>query len=147
MGRRFFEDLVVGESAVSGTLLVDKAEMLCFAREFDPQYFHADEEAAKTSRFGEVISSGQYTMVLWRKLDHQIAKDIAWICGVGWEQVRWPVPVRAGDTLHAKARCLDKRDSRSDASRGVVRMEYQLPNQNDQVVFQCHSTNLIEKRC
>ena len=95
--RRFLEDLEVGHIETSAPMTVDREAMLRFAQEFDPQYFHADETAARESRFGDVIASGQYTMVLWRQLDHQIAQDIAWICGVAWDDVRWPVAVRAGD--------------------------------------------------
>lgn len=144
--RRLYEDLVIGQVEQSGTVTVDRAHMLDFAREYDPQYFHVDEEAAKSSRFGDVIASGQYTMMLWRKLDHQISHDIAWICGVGWDDVRWPVAVYAGDTLQARAWCISKRESSKDPSRGVVRFQYELTNQRDEVVFTSVSTNLIERR-
>jgi len=93
---------------------------------------------------GEVIASGQYTMVIWRQLDHQIANDIAWICGIAWDDVRWPIAVRAGDSLRATAECLEKRISSSDENRGVVKYRYQLINQNQDIVFQCISTNLVE---
>lgn len=143
---RYYEDLVVDETRRSGSLRVEPEAMLAFARKYDPQYFHADPEAAKASRFGEVIASGQYTMVLWRQLDHQIAADIAWICGVAWDEVRWPKAVRGGDTLTAESTCLDKRRSTKDPSRGVVRCRYRLLNQDEQTVFSCISTNLIETR-
>ncbi len=144
--RRFYEDLNVGPLGQSNTLTVDKQAMIAFARQFDPQYFHADEGAAASSQFGEVIASGIYTMALWRQLEHQISHNIAWICGVGWQDVRWPVAVRAGDTLRARTSCLDKRHSDSDAGRGVIRCHYELLNQNDEIVFNCVSTNLIEMR-
>lgn len=143
--RRFLEDLIVGEVRESESTTVDHDQMVAFAKLYDPQYFHADPEAARHSRFGEVIASGQYTMVLWRQLDHQIARDIAWICGVAWDNVRWPVAVRAGDQLYARATCLDKRVSGKDPSRGVVRYRYELINQHDQVVFCAESTNLVER--
>jgi acyl dehydratase len=142
--KRYYHDLVKGQVEISPSLLIDKQKMLSFAAEYDPQYFHADEDAAKQSRFGEVIASGQFTMVIWRQLDHQLAYDIAWICGIAWDDVRWPVAVRAGDELHATAECLEKRPSASDPSRGVVEYRYQLINQHDQVVFHCLSTNLVE---
>lgn len=143
---RYYEDLIVGEAHESSTLMVDKARMLAFAAEYDPQYFHADEEAARASIFGEVVASGIYTMALWRQLDHQLASDIAWICGVAWDDVRFPQAVRAGDTLRARAQCLEKRESRSDPARGVVRYRYELFNQRDEVVFSCISTNLVQRR-
>ena len=144
--KRYLEDLEVGETETSAPLTVDRDDMIAFAKRYDPQYFHADEAAAKGSRFGEVIASGQYTMVLWRQLDHRIAHDIAWICGVGWDEVRWPVAVRAGDELRARSSVIDKRRSERDPTRGVVRCRYELLNQEDEVVWSCVSTNLVEAR-
>lgn len=144
--RRYFDDLVVGEIRESGSRRVDLAEMLEFARLYDPQYFHADPDQARNSVFGEVIASGIQTMALWRRLDHEISGDIAWICGVAWEDVRWPTAVRAGDTLRARAECLAKRASGSDPSRGVVEYRYTLLNQKDETVFTCRSINLVETR-
>lgn len=144
--RRCYEDLVEGEQHVSGTRKVSEAELLEFARKYDPQYFHVDPEQAKRSVFGELVASGIFTMAIWRQLDHEIAHDIAWICGVAWDDVRFPVAVRAGDTLQAYAKCLSKRESRGDPRRGVVVFAYELRNQHDEVVFTCKSTNLIERR-
>ena len=143
---RYYEDLVIGEIRESGHLTVDKQEMLAFARRYDPQYFHTDEEAAKQSVFGEAVASGIYTMALWRQLDHQIAHDIAWICGVGWDEVRFARAVRPGDELRARAECVSKRESRSDSGRGVVVFRYELFNDRNEVVFSCLSTNLVERR-
>lgn len=146
MPTRFFEDLIPGESRESAELTVDGDEMLAFGRKYDPQYFHADPEAARQSVFGEVVASGIYTMALWRRLDHEIAHDIAWICGVAWDDVRFAKAVRAGDRLRARAECLDKRPSASDPRRGIVRFRYELTNQRGEVVFSCISANLVERR-
>ena len=145
-GRRYLEDLVVGETAESPPLVIDRGEMLDFARRNDPQYFHADPEAARSSIFGEVIASGIYTMAVWRRLDHLISGNIAWICGVAWQDVRWPVATRAGDTVRARWECVGLRPSASDPARGVVEMRYTLLNQRDQVLFTCLSINLVERR-
>lgn len=144
--RRCLEDLVVGETRESPPLVIDLEEMLDFARRNDPQYFHADPVAARASIFGEVIASGIYTMAVWRRLDHRISSDIAWICGVAWQDVRWPVAMRAGDTVRARWECMALRPSSSDPSRGVVEMRYTLLNQRDQVLFTCVSINLVERR-
>ena len=143
---RYYEDLVEGEEATSGSLTVTEEELLEFARRYDPQYFHCDPEAARGSIFGGIVASGIYTMALWRQLDHQLAHDIAWICGVAWDDVRFPVAVRAGDTLRARAKCLSKRPSSSRPERGVAVYEYVLLNQRDETVFTCRSTNLVERR-
>jgi len=143
---RYYEDLVEGEETTSGTRTLTEKELLEFARQYDPQYFHCDPDAARGSVFGGIVASGIYTMALWRQLDHQIAHDIAWICGVAWDDVRFPVAVRAGDTLRARAKCLSKRPSGSRPERGVVVYQYVLLNQRDETVFSCRSTNLVERR-
>ncbi|HEX5650486.1 MAG TPA: MaoC family dehydratase [Steroidobacteraceae bacterium] len=143
-GRRYYDDLVVGEVRESGEHRVELDELVAFARAYDPQYFHADPDAARGSVFGEVIASGIHTMALWRRLDHQISGDIAWICGVGWEEVKWPQAVRAGDRLRARYECLAKRRSGSDPTRGVVEFRYTLLNQRDETAWTCRSINLIE---
>jgi len=145
-GKRYFEDLEVGERLESTPRVVDKDEMLAFARRYDPQYFHADEDAARGSVFGEVVASGIYTMAIWRQLDHEIARDIAWICGVAWDDVRFPRALRAGDRVRARSRCLSKRASSSDPRRGIVEYQYELLTDSGEVVFTCRSTNLVERR-
>jgi acyl dehydratase len=142
--RRYYGDLVIGEVRESRARTVALDEIVAFARIYDPQYFHADVEAARGSRFGEVIASGIYTMALWRQLDHEISGDIAWICGVGWEEVTGPPAGRAGDQLRARAMGLAKRPSQSDPTRGVVEFRYELLNQREQIAWTCRSINLVE---
>jgi acyl dehydratase len=143
---RYYEDLREGEELESGIRQVSEAELCEFARQYDPQYFHTEPEVARDSIFGGVVASGIFTMAIWRQLDHQIAHDIAWICGVAWDEVRFPVAVRPGDALRARARCLSKRLSRKHPERGVVVYQYLLLNQRGETVFTCRSTNLIECR-
>lgn len=146
MHRLYLEDLKIGDHAESSETVVDHDEMLEFGRRYDPQYFHADPVAAKQSVFGEVIASGLYTTVLWRRLDHEISGHIAWICGVAWKETRWPKAIRAGDRLRARWVCRDVRVSRSDPTRGVVEMDYSLVNADGETMFTCRSVNLIERR-
>lgn len=143
---RYFEDLVEGEERLSSAREVTEAELLEFARTYDPQYFHADSQAAERSIFGGLIASGIFTMAVWRQLDHQICGDVAWICGVAWDDVRFPKAVRPGDALRARARCLSKRPSAKDPRRGVAVYQYTLLNQRGETVFTCRSTNLVERR-
>ncbi|MEM9169373.1 MAG: MaoC/PaaZ C-terminal domain-containing protein [Pseudomonadota bacterium] len=143
---RSFEDLRIGENSVSEPLTVDGADMVDFAKRYDPQWFHADEEAAKASIFGETVASGIYTAALWRKLDHSINGDVDFICGVAWEDVRWAKAVRAGDVLRATSEILEKRPSASDPTRGVAVFLYGLVNQHGETVFSCRSINLVRTR-
>jgi acyl dehydratase len=142
---RYFEDLAEGEEYVSATRTIDATECIEFAKRYDPQYFHANPAEAQRSVFGGVVASGIYTMAVWRQLDHSMAHDIAWICGVAWDDVRFPVALRPGDMISARGKCLSKRPSRSHPERGVVVFEYALINQRNEVVFTCRSTNLVER--
>lgn len=141
---RKFEDLAIGEARMSSPHVVDASDMLEFAQKYDPQWFHVDPARAKGSIFGEMVASGVYTAALWRRLDHEINSDIDFICGVAWEDVRWPKAVRAGDELRATSEILEKRASR-DPARGVVIFLYRLVDQHDDVVFSCRSINLVRR--
>jgi len=143
---RYYEDLLIGEVRESSARTVTLEELLEFATRYDPQYFHADPIAAKQSIFGEVIASGIHSAALWRALDHEISGDIHWICGVAWEDVRWPNPVRAGDMLRARAEALAKRLSSKDPKRGIVEYRYTLLNQREETAFTCRSINLVAVR-
>ena len=143
---RYYEDLLIGEVSESSARTVTLDELLEFAGRYDPQYFHADPIAARQSIFGEVIASGIHSAALWRALDHEISGDIHWICGVAWEDVRWPNPVRAGDTLRARAEPLAKRLSSKDPKRGIVEYRYTLLNQRGEIAFTCRSINIVASR-
>ena len=144
---RYFEDLEVGETCTSASRTVSEEEIVEFASRYDPQYFHMDPEAAESHpEFGEVIASGIHILALWRQLDHQITGDVRWICGIEWKQLRWNRPLKAGDSIRARAELLNKRPSASDGARGVVEYHYSLINQDNEEVFWCLSTNLVERR-
>lgn len=144
--KRYFEDLKVGDKHISSPRRITGDEMLEFARKYDPQWFHADAQAAKHSSFGGLIASGIFTAAIWRQLDHEINGDVAFVCGFGWDDVRWPVPVRPGDELHATSEVLDTRPSRSRTDRGHATFLYQVINQRGEVVLSFRSLNLVHCR-
>ena len=143
--QRYFEDLEVGQKAKSKSMQVERHALLEYARKYDPQPFHADEEKARDSIFGDVIASGTYTTALWRMLDHQINGDVAYVCGFGWDEVRWPVPVRPDDEIYATSEILELRDA-SKPDRGHALYLYQVINQREEVVLTFRSHNLIYRR-
>ena len=97
---RTYEDLSVGEFRRSRERTVTQDEILRFARDYDPQWFHSDAELARGSVFGELVASGIHVLALWRQLDHEINSDIDFVCGVGWDDLRLRHAIRAGDTIH-----------------------------------------------
>ncbi|HZU64847.1 MAG TPA: MaoC/PaaZ C-terminal domain-containing protein [Novosphingobium sp.] len=121
---RSFEDLAVGEYRQSAPRRVSREEILAFARQWDPQWFHADPEAAQGSVFGEVVASGIHVLALWRQMDHEINGDIDFVCGVGWDELRLKRAVRAGDAIHVTSRIEALRPSRSGQPRGTAITRY-----------------------
>ncbi len=144
---RYFEDLEIGEFAESSPTTVTEDEIVEFASRYDPQYFHMDPAAAKGHpQFGEVVASGIHILAVWRQRDHEISGDVRWICGISWDNLRWNHPMRAGDSVRARAKLIDKRVSGSRPDRGVVVYRYALVNQDDEELFYCTSTNYVERR-
>jgi acyl dehydratase len=146
MPSRYWEDLEVGETTRSRAMTVDGEDMVSFATKYDPQFFHADAEAAKASLFGGLIASGIYTAALWRVLDHEENGDIAWVCGVQWDAVRWKRAVRAGDRIYVTSVCVSKRPSKSRPGVGLAVMHHEMVNQDGDVVFEFDSTDLVYRR-
>lgn len=143
---RLFEDLVVGERRRSVERLVSEAEILKFAREYDPQWFHADPDAARASVFGELVASGIHALAIWRQLDHAMNGDIAWVCGVAWEDARWRRGLRAGTVVHAESQMLELRPSASDPGRGVTRMRCALVQADGVTLLDFVSVALVYTR-
>jgi acyl dehydratase len=143
---RYWEDIEVGEHFTSRTRTVTEAEIVTFAKEYDPQYFHADPVEAKRSVFGEVVASGVHNLAIWRQLDHEITGDIRWICGVAWDDFRWKRALRAEDTVFVTATCMSKRPSESKENRGIAVYRYRMVNQDSLDIFRMDSTNLVERR-
>ncbi len=143
---RKFEDLVIGEERRSGPRTVSEEEMVEFARKYDPQWFHADPEAARESVFGEVVASGVFVLAIWRQLDHAINSDIDFICGIGFDEFRLEKAMRPGDTVTAHSRIVELMPSKSRDDRGTAITEYRLTNQNDETVLRFKSINLVRRR-
>lgn len=143
---RHFEDLKLGETRRSRSRTVTEAEMLDFASKYDPQWFHADPELAAQSAFGGLIGSGIFTAALWRQLDHEINQDVAFVCGVAWEKVKWKQPLRPGDTIYVTSEIVDLRPSRSHLDRGVAIYECMVRKADGTIVLSFESVNLVYMR-
>ena len=114
----YFEDFAVGQTYRSETHVVDAAAIKAFAVQFDPQPFHLDEETAKPTFFRGLAASGWHTAALTMRLMVTGGLPIAGgIIGAGFEEMRWPRPVRPGDTLRVEVEVLDLRPSRSRRTR------------------------------
>lgn len=146
MRKRYFDDLEVGETKVSEAVEITAEEIIEFATRFDPQPFHTDPVEAKKSFFKGLVASGTHTIAYWRRLDHEINGDIAFICGLEYEHIKLHRPLRAGDQMHLKTKLIEKLPSRSDPARGIVKFEYFVYNQSGELLASIKSTSLVARQ-
>ena len=143
----YLEDATAGDVLDLGSRTVTEAEILAFARDFDPQPFHIDPEAAAQSIFGGIIASGWHTCALtMRLMVDSFLSRAASLGSPGVEQIRWLRPVRPDDTLSARIVVLDVRASQSKPDRGSVRMRTEVTNQAGELVMTMENTGLIGRR-
>jgi acyl dehydratase len=146
MAERYFEDFAVGQLFESAAYTLDEEELIRFAREYDPQPFHLDVEAATRSVFGGLAASGWHTAALTIKLLVESDLDIAGgIVGGVIEVLEWPQPVRAGDTMTVRSEILEVSNSRSRRG-GKVRMRSETVTQNGDVVQRMTALLLVPSR-
>jgi acyl dehydratase len=147
MPRWYFEDLKAGQVFALGSRTITRDEIITFARQFDPQPFHLDEEAAKASIYGGLLASGWHTAaILMRLLYDGFVKDAASMGSPGVDEVRWLKPVRPGDTLTARFTVLETTPSRSKPDRGIVRSLSEVLNQRGDVVMTTKGMSLLGRR-
>lgn len=147
MTQRWLEDYVPGAVHELGTVTVEESEILEFARRFDPQPMHTDPELALRTPFGGVIASGWHTAGLMMRL--YAVKYLSYpssVASPGMEELRWPRPVRGGDTLCVRVTVLDARPSKSKPDRGVVQSLIQVFNQDGDEVMSMRAANMILRR-
>jgi len=145
--RLYFEDFAVGQVYRSDSLTVDTAAIKTFAAQFDPQPFHLDEVAAKSTLFGGLAASGFHTAALTMRLLVDSGAPIAGgIIGGGLDELRWPRPTRPGDTLHTESEVVEVRSSRSRSREGLVKMRTTTLNQNGEPVQIMVANLLVPKR-
>ena len=146
MSERYLEDFVARQTFGSGRLRVDKEQISRFALEFDPQPFHLDEEAARNTIFQGLAASGWHTAALtMRLLVESELRPAGGIVAAGFDEFRWPKPVRPGDELHLEIEVLEVRPSRSRPDQGLIKLRSTTLNQNGEAV-QVTVGNLIVLR-
>jgi acyl dehydratase len=147
MSYRSFEDFRPGETLELGSRTVSEADIIGFAREYDPQSFHIDPEAARQSTFGGLVASGwQSCVVFMRLLVDGMLKESSALASPGIDEIRWLKPVRPGDCLTAKITVIDATPSRSKPDRGLVRHACELTNQRGEVVMTMRALALFARR-
>jgi acyl dehydratase len=142
---KFFEDIQVGERIAIGRHTFSAAEIKAFAARFDPQPFHLDEAIARSTFFKKLVASGWHTTAVTMQLLVKTLPLSHGIIGSGVDELRWPRPVKPGDTLRVHCEVIDVTPSKLEPSRGTVRMRMTTLNQHDQPV-QTMIANLLAFR-
>jgi acyl dehydratase len=131
----YLDDYKVGDRFSSHTVTVSADEIIAFGRLYDPQPFHTDIEAAKTSVFHGLAASGWHTAALTMRLFvESMHKPAGGLLGAGVEVLDWPLPVRPGDTLHIEGEVIAARQSRTKPTQGIVTVRALTINQNGDAV-------------
>src|SRR5216683_1653484 len=143
MAARYLDDFAVGQIFASGRMRIDEDRIKSFAAEFDPQPFHLDAEAARKSLFGGLAASGWHTAALtMRLLVESEIKPVGGVVGAGFDELRWPRPVRPGDELRIESEVLEVRPSKSRPDQGLIKLRTTTLNQNGDPV-QVSVANLL----
>ena len=144
--QRYYQDYPIGAVFEFGKTTITEAEILEFARKFDPQDMHVDAASAAAREFGGLIASGWHTAGLMMRLfaEHYLPKG--GLPSPGIDELRWPRPVRPGDTLRVRVTVLEAIPSRSKPDRGMVRALIEVLNQESQVVMTAKPMNMHRMR-
>jgi len=143
---RYLEDFAIGQTFGSGRITVDPERIKTFAAEFDPQPFHLDDTAARDTIFRGLAASGWHTAAITMRL--LVESDVSpagGIVGAGFDEFRWPRPVRPGDELRIQAEVLEVRPSKSRPEQGLIKLRTTTLNQNGEAV-QVSVGNLVVPR-
>jgi acyl dehydratase len=109
--------------------------------------FHVDEAVAKLTPMGGLFASSAHTISVGIKLSYSLSDhEIAAIAGLGWNDVRFPLPVMAGDTLRITSELVEKRESRSKPDRGIVVSQNRLYNQKDELVAEYKISTMMWRK-
>jgi acyl dehydratase len=147
MAFRYFEDFPPGEAMTLGSHALTEAEIIAFAKEYDPQVFHVDPEAARRSSFGGLVASGWHSCgIFMRLVVDGLLRESSALASPGVDEIRWLKPVRPGDVLTARLTVLEATPSRSKPDRGLVKHACQLSNERGEVVMTMRTLGLFGRR-
>jgi acyl dehydratase len=147
MPEHTFEDFEPGQVYELGSTVVTEEAIVDFARQFDPQPFHVDPEAAKDSVFGGLIASGWHTGAMWMRLYvDSLLGGASGQGSSGIEELRWLAPVRPGDTLSGRLTILEATSSETHPDRGTIRIRGEMVNQDGVTVMSMVSRGRFARR-
>ncbi|BAK66392.1 MaoC-like dehydratase [Sphingobium sp. SYK-6] len=147
----YWEDLEPGISDSFGPFTVDREEVIAFARRYDPQPFHLDEDAAAQTHFGRLAASGWHTCAMmmaamverWQAVPGWQEQSLG---AMGIDELRWKRPVFPGDVLRGSSELIEKIASRSRPEMGILKWQTRIVNQHDEDVLSLISIAMQKRR-
>jgi len=142
----YYEDLAIGDVIDYGDCTTDKADMIDFASRWDPRPFHVDEDYAAGTFYGELTASGVHTMAMFIRICNRATADWQVRGALGYEELRFPTAVLAGDVLHGQTTVIAKRLSKSRPEFGIITTHETMTNQHGKTVLDFKVSVLFERR-
>ncbi len=142
----YFDDISVGWRKTIGTWTLTREEIVTFAEQWDPQPFHVDEQAARTSIYGELTASSLHLFAICTRLFFDYGSGMAVLAMLGKDVVRFPNPARAGHPLLYETECIEARVSESKPDRGIVRLLDTLVDESGATVLSQEVSLLMARR-
>jgi acyl dehydratase len=140
-----FADFHAGQVIEAGPYALTEDEVLAFARQYDPQWFHTDPQAAAQGRFAGLIASGWHTCAIgMRLMTDAVLQGSESFASPGLGYVKWLHPVRPGDALTVRATVLEVRCAASKPTLGIVRWRWRMHNQAGVEVLDLEATSLFD---
>lgn len=143
---RYFDDVPDDYEAEIGTFALDEADVVEFAKAWDPQPFHTDREAARASPFGGLVASSAHVFAICTRLFFDFKDPIQVVAMLGKDKLRLPNPARAGTTLTYRTRCIDRRESASRPNIGIITLADTVTDDGGNVVLTQEVTLMVARR-
>jgi acyl dehydratase len=143
----YYDDLTIGDTFETEPATVSEDEIVGFAKQYDPQSYHIDHEAAAATEFGGLIASGFHMLAAsFGLFFHSRVLEKHNLGSPGMDEVRWLRPLRPGDTIHGVAEVIDMQPSRSKADRGSIWMRHDTVNQHGEVIMSAVCIHRLRRR-
>ena len=136
MPKKYFEDLVEGEKLDCNDVIFSRKDIIDFAKQFDPQPFHTNEDIAEKSIFGGLIASSLHTLAACTRVVVEAQGKLSILSGVGMHEVKMFNPVRPGDVLHVDAWWCELKQSRSKPDKAFASIKCKVSNQKGEAVME-----------
>lgn len=142
----YLEDLDVDYTERTETYTLTREEIIQFAREYDPELFHTDEETADSSMYNGLTASSSHSLALTYKLSHWCRKRVIVLAPLEIDSMVFPNAARPEDQLSYRYTVLEKRKSKSKTDRGIIKIRAELLNERDEIILSSYQTLLIARR-